>query len=58
MHLGDLFTQTHANCMKIYTPNRSKMNAKIEVQFVASAVKNYFDRHDKNRPEQLCHLNV
>lgn len=44
--------------MKIYTANRSKMNAKIEVQFVASVVENYFDWHGKNRPEQLCHLNV
>ena len=51
MHLGDQFTQTHTNCMKIYTPNHSKMNAKIEVQFVASAVENYFDRHGMNRPE-------
>ena len=58
MHLGDLFAQTHTNCIKIYTPNRSKMNAKIEVQFVASAVENYFDQHGMNRPEQLHHLNV
>lgn len=57
-HLGDLFTQAHTNCMKIYTPNHSKMNTKIEVQFVASAVENYFDRRGMNRPEQLHHLNV
>ena len=44
--------------MKIYSPNRSKMNAKREVQFVASAVENYFDQHGMNRPEQLHHLNV
>ena len=37
--------------MKIYTPNCSKMNAKIEVQFVASAVENYFDRHGMNSRE-------
>ena len=44
--------------MKIYAPNHSKMNAKIEVQFVAGVVKNYFNRHGMNRPEQLRHLNV